>query len=124
MIKKITTAINNAVNKYKQQRVLEATEALFTASETTLNHMLSLIYTNYKVVGKTIIEKTYEDPAPLTEFLAAFEKLSNHYTPAISQLIAAQQELHDFDIDTTPEVREFNAKIKAMLEDTNEEKQA
>lgn len=80
---KLIKAISDAISKYKQARVEAAVAAYAKATEAHMLRIAPMAVAIYKDVADTIVTKTYEDSTPLTEFLAAAQKLADHYGPAV-----------------------------------------
>jgi len=80
---KLIKAISDAISKYKQARVEAAVAAYAKATEAHMLRIAPIAVAIYKDVADVIVTKTYEDSTPLTEFLAAAQKLTDHYGPAV-----------------------------------------
>ena len=84
MFKSITAFATNAVTKYKAQRVRDVVSQYCAAVDTQVTIALPVVTEFYKNVATSIVDKTFEDPAPALQLVAAIQAVSEHYGPALS----------------------------------------
>lgn len=121
---KLIKAISDAVSKYKQARVEAAVAAYAKATEAHMLRIAPMVVAIYKDVADTIVTKTYEDSTPLTEFLTAAQKLTDHYGPAVMASYTAritQVMKATGNIDKTPEMTALVQSIEDLTTDVNEQ---
>lgn len=121
---KFIKAITNGLAKYKQARVEAAVSAYAKAAEAHMLRIAPMAIAVYKDVADAIVTKTYEDSTPLTEFLAAAQKLTDHYGPAVMASYTArftQMMEATGNIDKTPEMAALVQSIEDLTTDTNEQ---
>lgn len=119
---KLIKAVSDAISKYKQARVEAAVAAYAKATEAHLLRMAPMAITIYKDVADTIVAKTYEDSTPLTEFLAAAQKLADHYGPAVIASYTANVTLAmeaAANVDQQPEMAVLVQAIEDLTADVN-----
>ena len=119
---KFIKAISDAVSKYKQARVEAAVAAYAKAAEAHMLRVAPMAIAVYKDVADAIVTKTYEDSTPLTEFLAAAQKLADHYGPAVKTSYTArftQMMEAAGNIDKTPEMTALVQSIEDLTTDVN-----
>ena len=84
MFKSITAFATNAVTKYKAQRVRDVVSQYCAAVDTQVTIALPVVTEFYKNVATSIVDKTFEDPKPALQLVAAVQAVSEHYGPALS----------------------------------------
>ena len=84
MFKSITAFATNAVTKYKAQRVRGVVSQYCAAVDTQVTIALPVVTEFYKNVVTSIVDKTFEDPKPALQLVAAMQAVSEHYGPALS----------------------------------------
>ena len=84
MFKSITAFATNAVTKYKAQRVRDVVSQYCAAVDTQVTIALPVVTEFYKNVATSIVDKTFEDPKPALQLVAAMQAVSEHYGPALS----------------------------------------
>ena len=83
MFTPITTFITNAVTKYKAQRVRDVVSQYFATVDTQVTTALPVAIEFYRGVATAIVDKTFEDPKPALQLVAAVQAVSEHYGPAL-----------------------------------------
>ena len=83
MFKSITTFITNAVTKYKAQRVRDVVDQCCVTVDTQVTTALPVAIEFYRGVATAIVDKTFEDPKPALQLVAAVQAVSEHYGPAL-----------------------------------------
>ena len=80
----LTQFVTNAVTKYKAQRVRDVVSQYCAAVDTQVTIALPVVTEFYKNVATSIVDKTFEDPKPALQLVAAVQAVSEHYGPALS----------------------------------------
>ena len=83
MFKSITAFATNAVTKYKAQRVRDVVSQYCATADTQITTTLPVAIEFYKNVATSIVDKTFEDPKPALQLVAAVQAVSEHYGPAL-----------------------------------------
>lgn len=83
MFKSITTFVTNAVTKYKAQRVRDVVSQYCATVDTQVTATLPVAIDFYRGVATAIVDKTFEDPKPALQLVAAVQAVSEHYGPAL-----------------------------------------
>ena len=82
-IKSITTFVTNAVTKYKAQRVKDVVTQYCAAVDAQATTTLPVVIEFYRGVATAVVDKTFENPAPALQLVAAVQAVSEHYGPAL-----------------------------------------
>ena len=80
----LTTFITNAVTKYKAQRVRDVVSQYCATVDAQVTTTLPVAVEFYRGVATAIVDKTFEDPKPALQLVAAVQAVSEHYGPALS----------------------------------------
>ena len=80
MLKSITTF----VTKYKAQRVRDVVSQYYATVDAQVTTTLPVAVEFYRGVTTAIVDKTFEDPKPALQLVAAVQAVSEHYGPALS----------------------------------------
>lgn len=83
MFKSITSFVTNAVTKYKAQRVRDVVSQYFDTVDAQVTTTLPMAIEFYRGCATAIVDKTFEDPAPALQLVAAVQAVSEHYGPAL-----------------------------------------
>ena len=83
MFKSITTFVTNAVTKYKAQRVRDVVSQYYATVDAQVTATLPVAVEFYRGVATAIVDKTFEDPKPALQLVAAVQAVSEHYGPAL-----------------------------------------
>ena len=83
MFASIITFAKNAVTKYKAQRVRDVVSQYCAAVDTQVTTTLPVVIEFYRGVATAIVDKTFEDPKPALQLVAAVQAVSEHYGPAL-----------------------------------------
>ena len=83
-LKAIATFVTNAVTKYKAQRVRAVVDQYCAAVDTQVTVALPVVTEFYRGVATAIVDKTFEDPKPALQLVAAMQAVSEHYGPALT----------------------------------------
>ena len=83
MFKSIATFVTNTVTKYKAQRVRDVVSQYCATVDQQLVTTLPVAIEFYRGVATAIVDKTFEDPKPALQLVAAVQAVSEHYGPAL-----------------------------------------
>lgn len=83
MFKSIASFVTNAVTKYKAQRVRDVVSQYCATVDTQVMTTMPVAIEFYRGVATAIVDKTFEDPAPALQLVAAVQAVSEHYGPAL-----------------------------------------
>lgn len=123
MLTKAIKSITDGLTKYKQQRVQATVDAY---AQAITAHAVKTMPVRMKLLTdltNVVVAKTYEDPKPLTDFLAAAQQLINHYGPEVSTTamrgyLEVKAVMDEFE--HTPEFVTMTETVEAMLADTTD----
>ena len=79
----LTTFVTNAVTKYKAQRVRDVVSQYCATVDQQLVTTLPVAIEFYRGCATAIVDKTFEDPKPALQLVAAVQAVSEHYGPAL-----------------------------------------
>ena len=79
----LTSFVTNAVTKYKAQRVRDVVSQYCTTVDAQVTTALPVAVEFYRGVATAIVDKTFEDPKPALQLVAAVQAVSEHYGPAL-----------------------------------------
>ena len=80
----LTSFVTNAVTKYKAQRVRDVVSQYCATVDAQVTTTLPVAVEFYRGVATAIVDKTFEDPKPALQLVAAVQAVSEHYGPALS----------------------------------------
>ena len=123
MIKSLTNAVRNAVDKYKAQRVRDVVSQYCATVDAQVTTTLPVAVEFYRGVATAIVDKTFEDPAPALQLVAAVQAVSEHYGPALSaefEVFSTKLEERGADPAMLQRVEALFKAIEAMKEDVND----
>ena len=83
MFASITTFVTNAVTKYKAQRVRDVVSQYCATVDQQVLSTMPVAIEFYRGVATAIVDKTFEDPKPALQLVAAVQAVSEHYGPAL-----------------------------------------
>ena len=84
MFKSITTFVTNAVTKYKAQRVRDVVSQYCATVDAQVTTTIPVAIEFYRGAATAIVDKTFEDPKPALQLVAALDAVTKHYGPALS----------------------------------------
>ena len=84
MFASIITFVTNAVTKYKAQRVRDVVSQYCATVDAQVLSTLPVAIEFYRGVATAVVDKTFEDPKPALQLVAAVQAVSEHYGPALS----------------------------------------
>ena len=123
MLKSITTFVTNAVTKYKAQRVRNViTQYCATVDQQVLSTLPAAIEF-YRGCATAIVDKTFEDPAPALQLVAAVQAVSEHYGPALRaefDVLSAKLEERGADPAMLQRVEALFKAIEGLTTDVND----
>lgn len=121
-VKTITNYITGVLTKYKRQRVANVVDAYAKATEAHITRFAPLVLSLYRDVAQTVIDKTYENPEPLLDFIKAANALHDHYGKDIVKTVKARIEAIEAAAtsEELPEVTALIDAISDMCSDTND----
>ena len=123
MFKSITTFVTNAVTKYKAQRVRDVVSQYCATVDVQVTTTLPVAIEFYRNVATTIIDKTFEDPAPALQLVAAVQAVSEHYGPALRaefDVLSTKLEERGADPAMLQRVEALFKAIEALTTDVND----
>ena len=83
-ISAVAAFITNAVTKYKAQRVRDVVSQYCATVDHQVVTTLPAAIEFYRGVATAIVDKTFEDPKPALQLVAALDAVTKHYGPALS----------------------------------------
>ena len=119
----ITTFITNAVTKYKAQRVRDVVSQYCATADTQITTALPVAIEFYKNVATSIVDKTFEDPKPALQLVAAVQAVSEYYGPAISaefKVFCTKLEVLGASPALIQSVEALSKAIEALTTDVND----
>ena len=79
----ITKFATDAITKYKAQRVRDVVSQYCATVDAQVTTALPVATEFYRGVATAIVDKTFEDPKPALQLVAAVQAVSEHYGPAL-----------------------------------------
>ena len=79
----LTSFVTNAVTKYKAQRVRDVVSQYCITVDAQVTTTLPVAIEFYRGCATAIVDKTFEDPKPALQLVAAVQAVSEHYGPAL-----------------------------------------
>lgn len=121
-IKTVTNYITGVLTKYKRQRVANVVDAYAKAAEAHIVRFAPVAISLYRDVAQTVIDKTYENPQPLLDFIKAANALHAHYGDDIVKTVKARMEAIEATVndDSFPEMTALITAVADMCSDTND----
>lgn len=121
-IKAITNYITGILTKYKRQRVANVVDAYAKAAEAHIVRFAPVAISLYRDVAQTVIDKTYENPEPLLDFIRAANALHAHYGENIVKTVKARMEAVEAAVGSNdfPEMTALITAVADMCTDAND----
>ena len=119
----ITTFVTNAVTKYKAQRVRDVVSQYCATVDAQVTTTLPVAIEFYRGVATTIVDKTFEDPKPALQLVAALQAVSEHYGPALRaefDVLSVKLEALGASPVITKRVEALFKAIEALTTDVND----
>ena len=123
MFKSIATFVTNAVTKYKAQRVRDVVSQYCATVDQQLVTTLPVAIEFYRGVATAIVDKTFEDPKPALQLVAAVQAVSEHYGPALRaefDVLSAKLEGRGADPAMLQRVEALFKAIESLTTDVND----
>ena len=123
MFKSITTFVTNAVTKYKAQRVRDVVSQYCATVDAQVTTTLPVAVEFYRGVATAIVDKTFEDPKPALQLVAAMQAVSEYYGPAISaefKVLCTKLEVLGASPAMLQSVEALSKVIEALTTDVND----
>ena len=123
MFKSIATFVTNAVTKYKAQRVRDVVSQYCATVDQQLVTTLPVAIEFYRGVATAVVDKTFENPAPALQLVAAVQAVSEHYGPALRaefDVLSAKLEERGTDPAMLQRVEALFKAIEGLTTDVND----
>ena len=123
MFKSIATFVANAVTKYKAQRVRDVVSQYCATVDAQVTTTLPVAIEFYRGVATAIVDKTFEDPKPALQLVAAVQAVSEHYGPALRaefDVLSAKLEALGADPAMLQRVEALFKAIEVLTTDVND----
>ena len=123
MFKSITSFVTNAVTKYKAQRVRDVVSQYYATVDAQVLSTLPVAIEFYRGVATAVVDKTFEDPKPALQLVAAVQAVSEHYGPALRaefDVLSAKLEERGADPAMLQRVEALFKAIEGLTTDVND----
>lgn len=123
MFKSIASFVTNAVTKYKAQRVRDVVSQYCATVDQQVLSTLPVAIEFYRGCATAIVDKTFEDPAPALQLVAAVQAVSEHYGPALRaefDVLSAKLEERGADPAMLQRVEALFKSIEGLTTDVND----
>ena len=123
MFKSIAAFVTNAVTKYKAQRVRDVVSQYCATVDAQVMSTMPVAIEFYRGCATAIVDKTFEDPAPALQLVAAVQAVSEHYGPALRaefDVLSAKFEERGADPAMLQRVEALFKAIEALTTDVND----
>ena len=123
MFKSITSFVTNAVTKYKAQRVRDVVSQYCATVDAQVLSTLPVAIEFYRGVATAVVDKTFEDPKPALQLVAAVQAVSEHYGPALRaefDVLSAKLEERGADPAMLQRVEALFKAIEGLTTDVND----
>lgn len=123
MFKSIASFVTNAVTKYKAQRVRDVVSQYCATVDQQVLSTLPVAIEFYRGCATAIVDKTFEDPAPALQLVAAVQAVSEHYGPALRaefDVLSAKLEERGADPAMLQRVEALFKAIEGLTTDVND----
>ena len=123
MFASIITFVTNAVTKYKAQRVRDVVSQYCATLDQQVLSTMPVAIEFYRGCATTIVDKTFEDPAPALQLVAAVQAVSEHYGPALRaefDVLSAKLEERGADPAMLQRVEALFKAIESLTTDVND----
>ena len=115
--------VTNAVTKYKAQRVRDVVSQYCATVDTQVTTTLPVAIEFYRGVATAIVAKTFEDPKPALQLVAAVQAVSEHYGPALHaefDVLSTKLEERGADPAMLQRVEALSKAMEALTTDVND----
>ena len=123
MFASIITFVTNAVTKYKAQRVRDVVSQYCATVDQQVLSTLPVAIEFYRGCATAIVDKTFEDPKPALQLVAAVQAVSEHYGPALRaefEVCSTKLEERGADPAMLQRVEALFKAIEALTTDVND----
>lgn len=123
MFKSIASFVTNAVTKYKAQRVRDVVSQYCATVDAQVLSTMPVAIEFYRGCATAIVDKTFEDPKPALQLVAAVQAVSEHYGPALSaefDVLSTKLEERGADPAMLQRVEALFKAIEALTTDVND----
>ena len=123
MFKSIASFVTNAVTKYKAQRVRDVVSQYCATVDQQVLSTLPVAIEFYRGCATAIVDKTFEDPKPALQLVAAVQAVSEHYGPALRaefDVLSTKLEERGADPAMLQRVEALFKAIDALTTDVND----
>ena len=123
MFKSIATFVTNAVTKYKAQRVRDVVSQYCATLDQQVLSTMPVAIEFYRGCATAIVDKTFEDPKPALQLVAAVQAVSEHYGPALRaefDVLSTKLEERGADPAMLQRVEALFKAIEALTTDVND----
>ena len=123
MFASIITFVTNAVTKYKAQRVRDVVSQYCATVDQQVLSTLPVAIEFYRGCATAIVDKTFEDPKPALQLVAAVQAVSEHYGPALRaefDVLSTKLEERGADPAMLQRVEALFKAIEALTTDVND----
>lgn len=123
MFKSIASFVTNAVTKYKAQRVRDVVSQYCATVDQQVLSTMPVAIEFYRGCATAIVDKTFEDPKPALQLVAAVQAVSEHYGPALRaefDVLSTKLEERGADPAMLQRVEALFKAIEALTTDVND----
>ena len=123
MFKSIASFVTNAVTKYKAQRVRDVVSQYCATVDQQVQSTMPVAIEFYRGCATAIVDKTFEDPKPALQLVAAVQAVSEHYGPALRaefDVLSTKLEERGADPAMLQRVEALFKAIEALTTDVND----
>ena len=123
MFKSITTFVTNAVTKYKAQRVRDVVSQYCATVDAQVTTTIPVAIEFYRGAATAIVDKTFEDPKPALQLVAALDAVTKHYGPALSvefEMLSTKLEERGASPVVTKHIEALLKAIEGLTTDVND----
>ena len=123
MFKSIASFVTNAVTKYKAQRVRDVVSQYCATVDAQVLSTMPVAIEFYRGCATAIVDKTFEDPKPALQLVAAVQAVSEHYGPALRtefDVLSTKLEERGADPAMLQRVEALFKAIEALTTDVND----
>ena len=123
MLKSIASFVTNAVTKYKAQRVRDVVSQYCATVDQQVLSTMPVAIEFYRGCATAIVDKTFEDPKPALQLVAAVQAVSEHYGPALRaefDVLSTKLEERGADPAMLQRVEALFKAIEALTTDVND----
>ena len=123
MFAPIIAFVTNVVTKYKAQRVRDVVSQYCATVDQQVLSTMPVAIEFYRGVATAVVDKTFEDPKPALQLVAAVQAVSEHYGPALRaefEVFSTKLEERGADPAMLQRVEALFKAIEALTTDVND----